>query len=269
MPLTQLDGVDTTIAGWLLPVSQTRAFRANIAGADLTAQALAANPGANLTSTGVALDVYPGSLAKGFVVSTPDLVAYDLNNDVTPLAANRDLGDVMYGNPFPRSFPLFVIYSYQAQTNYLLPGTTQSGAITTFAYGYTPVLPTATTPIAPMVGTVGNASINGGDFFADHSGIGFSPTLTWAAPQVGIANVYVVRVYDLISDTGTTVPTVVANLQTQNTSIRIPANVMLAGQTYVFQITPEYRPGVNVAANPYRFGPTRAFADVLSGMMQP
>jgi hypothetical protein len=269
IPLTQLDGVDTTITEWMLPVSQSRAFRANIAGADLAAQALAANPGANLTFTVVALDPYPGSLAKGAIVSTPDLVGYDLNSDVTPLTVNADLGDVMYGNPFPRSFDLFVIYSYQAQTNYLLPGTTQSGAITTYAYGYTPAMPTATKPIAPMIGTVSNPSVNGGDFFADHSGVGFSPTLTWAPPQVGKANLYIVRIYDLISDAGATVPSLIANLQTQGTSIRIPANVMLAGQTYVFQITPEYRPGVNVAANPYRFGSTRAFADVLSGMMQP
>ncbi|HTS36292.1 MAG TPA: hypothetical protein VMH04_11500 [Candidatus Solibacter sp.] len=269
IPLTQVDGVDTTIGAWLPTVSQARAFRANIAGADLAAQALAANPGATLTSTVVALDVYPGSLAKGFIVATPDLVGYDFNNDVTPLTVNADLGDVMYGNPFPRSFELFVIYSYQAQTNYLLPGTTQSGPISTSAYGYTPAIPTATTPIAPMIGTISNPAVNGGDFFADRSGIGFSPTLTWVPPQVGRANLYIVRVYDLISNAGVTVPTLVAILQTQGTSIRIPANLMLAGQTYVFQITPEYRPSVNVAVNPYKFGPTRAFADVLSGMMQP
>lgn len=269
IPLTQLDGSDTTIAAWMLPVNQTRPFRANIAGADLAAQALSANPTSNLTLTAVALDVYPGSLAKGDTVSTPDLVGYDLNSDVPPLAVNADLGDVMYGNPFPPSFPLFVVYIYEAQTSYLVPGTTQGGVITSNAYGYTTVMPTATAPIAPMVGTVSSPSINSGNFFADRSGIGFSPTLTWAPPQVGTAHAYIVRVIDLLSDAGATVPTVVANVQTQETSIRIPANVMLAGQTYVFQITADYRPSVNLATNPYKLGSTHAIADVLSGMMRP
>ncbi len=269
VPLTQIDGTDTTIGEWLRPVTQTQAFHANVAGTDLAAQALAANPSTSLVSTSIALDVYQGNLARGFTVSTPDLVGYDLNNDMPLLTLNADLGDVMYGNPFPRIYPLFVVYSYQGQTSYLAPGTTQSGVITTYAYGYTPTLPTPTSPITPMVGTVTNPNVSGGDFFANRSGIGFSPMLSWTAPSLGTVDLYTVKVWDLINNAGVTVPTLVANMQTTAMSIRIPANLMLPGQTYVFQISAEYRPNVNLTLRPYQLGPTRAFAEILSGMMQP
>jgi len=269
LSLTQLDGADTSIAGWMLPVAQTQTFRANVMGSDIAAQALAANPGTSLVSTAIALDPYPGNINRGWTVSTPDLVGYDLNADAPFLTLNADLGDVMYGNPFPARYPLFVLYQYQGQTSYLAPGATQSGVVTTYAAGYTTAMPTMTSPIAPMVGTVTNPKISGGDFFTNRSGIGFSPSLSWTAPNVGTATLYTVRVWDLIVDAGVTVPTLVANMQTSAMSIKIPANIMLAGQTYVFQITADYRPNVNVTLRPFQLGPTHATADVLSGMMQP
>jgi len=49
----------------------------------------------------------------------------------------------------------------------------------------------------------------------------------------------------------------------------VPPNLLIAGQSYVFQITALYRPGVNIAVNPYMLGPVAAGADVISGLMQP
>jgi len=78
-----------------------------------------------------------------------------------------------------------------------------------------------------------------------------------------------VSVYQLTNNAGSTQATVIARLQTQGTSITIPPNLLIAGQSYVFQITALYRPGVNLAADPYMSGPVAATADVISGLMQP
>lgn len=265
----QVDGADTTVAGPMKAINQTQAFRANINGADIAAVALAANPNSTLTTTVIALDVYPGNMAKGDTTATPDLVGYDFNSDVAPLTVNADLGDVMYGNPFPPSFRLFSVYQYSAQTSYLLPGTTNPTALATWAVGTTPELPTAEAPMRPMVGVVSQPMVSGGDFFANRNGIGYLPTLTWGPPQVGSANVYSVAVYWIINNAGNTQANLIARLLTQNTSITLPPGIMSAGQTYVFQITSGYRPGVDVAAHPYFLGPINAGADAISGMMQP
>jgi hypothetical protein len=267
--LTEIDGADTTLAGWLRPIQQNKAFRANIKGADLAAQALAANPIATLTSTMIALDVFPGDFSRGQTTSTPDLVAYDLNGEMNLLTVNADLGTVRYGNPFPTNFPLFVVYQYNASTSYVAPGAASSVALATYAYGYTPALPTGTSPIRPMVGVVTNPSVSGADFFTERTGIGLTPTLTWAPPTTGIANLYIVAVYQLSNDGGNTDAVKIAIMQTQRSSITLPPGLLVAGQSYVFQITTSYRPGVDVISRPYSTGPVNASADVISAMMQP
>lgn len=267
--LTEIDSADTTLAGWLRPIQQNKVFRANIKGADLAAQALAANPLAALTSTMVALDVFPGDFSRGQTTSTPDLVAYDLNSEMNLLTVNADLGTVKYGNPFPTNFPLFVVYQYNASTSYVAPGATSSVALATYTYGYTPALPTATSPIRPMVGVVTNPSVSSADFFTERTGIGLTPTLTWTPPTTGIANLYIVGVYQLLNDGGNTDAVRIATIQTQRSSITLPPGLLVAGQSYVFQITTGYRPGVDVVSRPYTTGPVNASADVISAMMQP
>jgi len=268
----QVDGADTTVSGTLKTVNQNQTFRANINGADLTAQTLAANPGAVLLDTTLALDVYPVSLAKGATTSTPDLVGYSLYTGANPITINADLGDVSYGNPFPPDWPLFAAYQYAALTNYLAPGAMNGTEIVTHVSGYTTALPSQTSPIQPLVGTVTSPSVGGRDFFANQRGIGFTPTLSWAPPSVGTANAYAVFVYQLSNNAGNSEYVQIARVQTQSTSITIPPGILSAlstGPAYVFMVRTFYRPGVNLAAKPYVTGPVNAFADVISGEMQP
>ena len=266
---TQIDATDTQLTGRFRIIEPTQSFRLNVNGADLAAATLAANPGAAIANTTFALDIFPGNMARGWIAAAPDLVSYDLNADAPPFTANVDLGDVMFGNPFPPAFTLFALYQYSAQTSYLAPGASSGTTITTYVGGNTVALPTASAPLSLMVGTVQQPAVGGADFFANHSGIGFMPTLTWKPPTTGTAHAYSVLVYQLSNNAGSTQATAIARLQTQGTSITIPPNLLIAGQTYVFQITALYRPGVNMAVNPYMLGPTAAGADVISGVMQP
>jgi hypothetical protein len=265
---TQAQGSDTPINGRLKTIPQTHKFEANINGADLAAQALAANPKATLDATVTGVDVYPGSLAKGENTATPDLVGYDFGNSAL-ITTNGDLGPVSYGNPFPSKWPLFDFYTWQAYTIYTAPGATNGAPILTSALAYDTKLPTSTKPIKPLVGVLRNPSINHKNFFADHTGVSTTPTLRWSPPSLGTATFYSVQIFQLANNGGNTTKTLIAKLITQRTSLLIPKGVLSAGQAYVFRIRTGYLPGINFARTPFMNGPTFALADVISGMMQP
>ncbi|HXM22284.1 MAG TPA: hypothetical protein VN948_13590 [Terriglobales bacterium] len=268
---TQQQGSDTAIDGRLRTIAQTGKFEANVNGADLAAQTMAANPKAVMTDTTILLDVYPGTMAKGFGTSTPDLVAYNFGTGEPFITTNGDLGQILYGNPFPPAkWPLFASYSYAAATTYVAPGATNGAPITSLVLDYNPTLPTSQSPMTPLVGVVQNPSINGRNFFQDRIGVGSIPLLKWSAPSVGTATFYEVQVYELTNDgAGNTVINLIFRLRTQNTSLRIPPGRLTTGLGYVFVIRPYYVPGLNFVKTPFMSGPTSALADVLSGMMQP
>jgi hypothetical protein len=266
---TQAQGSDTPLNGRLKSIRQNHSFEANINGADLAAQALAANPRAVLIDTGVYLDVYPGSLAKGENTSTPDVVAYNFGTGQPLITTNGDLGTVRYGNPFRSTWPLWDLYQWLAVTRYTAPGATQGTGIPTDAYGTNPKLPTSTSPIKPLVGAVHSPSINHKNFFTDRKGVSTTPTLRWSPPSVGKATYYDVRVWQLSNNGGNTIKTLIAGLRTQRTSLLIPKGVVSAGPGYVFDILAYYTPGVTFSKTPFMNGATLARAHVISGMMQP
>jgi hypothetical protein len=267
---TQAQDSNTSINGTLKAIAQTNTLEGNANGADLANEALAANPGAILADMSFGFDVYPGSLSKGFTTDAPDLILYEGYSGGPPiLDQNGDIGPIAYGNPYPKSWPLFVIYEYDAATFYTAPGASNSASLTTSAYGYTTTLPTATSPIVPLVGVVQNPNVNGTSFFANQTGAGVAPTLTWSAPSVGTATFYRVRVNLLSNNGGNSTFTTVAVLSTQETSLQIPPGVLTAGQAYVFLINARYTSGLNFAKNPYFLGPSAGYAGVVSGMIQP
>jgi hypothetical protein len=268
---TQAQGSNTLIGGALATVAQNQQFEANINGADLSAQAIAANPGAKLIGTGLVLDAYPGSVANGERTSTPDLVAYNLSYFAAGplLTSNMDLGTISYGNPFPASFPLFVLYAWNAQTNYTAPGATSSMPLLTFEDGYNTALPTATSPVKPLVGVVTRPSINGHSLFANQIGVGVTPTLKWSAPAVGTATFYDVEIIQLTNEGGSTVETGFSTVRTSATTLTIPPGLLSAGNGYVFVVRAWYVPGLNFAKTPFMSGPVSAFTDLSSGLMQP
>jgi hypothetical protein len=266
---TQAQSSDTPINGKLRSIIQKHTFEANINGADLATQALAANPKAVLVDTGIYLDVYPGSLAKGETTSTPDVVAYNFGTGQPFITTNGDLGPVRYGNPFPSAWPLWDLYQWLVVTRYTAPGATKGIGIATDAYGNNPKLPTSTSPIKPLVGAVHRPSINHKNFFADRTGVGTTPTLRWSPPSVGKATYYDVRVWQLSNNGGNTVKTLIAGLRTQRTSLLIPKGLMSKGPGYVFDILALYTPGVNFSKTPFMYGPTLGRTHVISGMLQP
>ena len=264
----QKQGSDTPINGRLRTIARNHKFEANIDGADISAQALAANPGAALVSAFIVLDLYPGSFSHGQSTPTPDLVIYSAP-PAPFITTNSDLGQVSYGNPYSSKWPLFDSYMWQAQTNYLAPGATNSAPMFTAAFGSTLKLPTATSPIKPLAGVVSSPSLNHKNFFVDQTGTGTTPTLRWSPPSEGSANNYVVRIYELSNNADNTVISFVAGFRTQSKSLIVPEGVLSAGQAYFFLIQSDYIPGVNFAKTPFMNGSTSGLAQVTSGVIQP
>ena len=262
----QAQGSNTPIDGRLRTVTQNQKFEANINGADLTAQALAANPGAVLLSTSAGLSVYPGSFVHGQNTATTDLI---IQQSPPFLTTNGNLGQVSYGDPYPSKWPKIVAYYWLANTSYTAPGATNSAAMVTYTYGITLNLPTASSPVKPLVGVVQNPLVNGKSFFTNQTGVGLTPILKWSPPSIGTASHYDVGVYQLVNNAGNTVIVPVAGFHTQGKSLRIPSGVLSAGQAYVFLVRPWYIPGVSFAKTPFINGSTDASADVTSGVMQP
>ncbi len=265
---TQAQGSDTPIDGELKTIAQNDKFEANINGADITAQALAANPAALLIEAGIYLDVFPGSLAHGVTTSTPDLVFF---SQLYPpfFSSNGDLGQVLYGNPYSSKWPLFVSYFWGSITSYLAPRAAVGGALFTMVSGNTTTLPTSSSPIKPLVGVVNTPTVNGGSFFDKRKRVGSAPTLAWSPPTVGSANNYVVQIYQLNDYYGGTQFINVAAFYTQGTSLVLPPGLLTPGYEFVFEISADYIPGVNFAKTPFKSSSTSATAQVLSGVMQP
>jgi len=185
------------------------------------------------------------------------------------ITTNGDLGQILYGNPFPSNWPLWDQYDWLAQTNYTAPGATNSVPILTLAVGDNIALPTSASPVKPLVGVLNKPSINHKNFFVDRTGVGTTPTLRWSPPTVGTATFYSVVIFQLANNGGNTTKTKIATLNTPRTSLLIPKGLLSAGQAYVFKIHTWYVPGINFAKTPFMNGPVFALADVISGMMQP
>ncbi len=262
----QAQGSDTSFNGKFKTVARSLKFVANINGADLTAQALAANPGAVLVNTSTGLSVYPGSFAHGQTTDTADLVI----QQTTPfLVTNGNLGQVSYGNPYPANWPKVAAYEWLASTSYLAPGATNSSPLLTFTYGISQKLPTASSPIKPLVSVVNNPLINGKKFFTNQTHVGLTPILKWSAPSIGPANNYAMEIYQLSNSGGNTVISYIAAFYTQSKSVRVPAGLLSAGQAYIFLVRAWSIPGLSFAKTPFMNGPTDGAADVVSGVMQP
>jgi hypothetical protein len=170
----------------------------NIKGSAFAGLQAAMNPAAVPDSTYFYLDVQPGGTSKGWIANTPDLVAFDGTDN--PILANVDLGDIAYGNPYPGLWGEIFDFVHYVRLDYTAPGATNSTTQYAFLALQTTTLPSAASPVVPLIGPVSAPRINAADFFSAQTGVGTTPTLSWSAPSLGAPTGYVVEVFSLSSD---------------------------------------------------------------------
>jgi hypothetical protein len=105
--------------------------------------------------------------------------------------------------------------------------------------------------------------------FAPRTGVGLLPLLRWTAPAIGSPSAYVVRVHRLDNDGGTTRNTVVGQIVTATTSVRLPPGFLEPGVTYVATVSARTGNG-NLVTEPLRqLGWPRAISRVVTSWFSP
>ena len=96
--------------------------------------------------------------------------------------------------------------------------------------------PTASTPIAPLIGPALNPQINGVSLFQDQVISGATPTLSWQPPALGTASIYDIALQQFSVVNGTPGVQFIGQLYTTNTSIVVPQGLLSEGNSYCFVI---------------------------------
>lgn len=238
---TMTDGGSTTVNGAFVDVSANNTVAFTVLGTKFRIYQTAINPNAQATSPGpvsVVIVDQPGGL---------NFAGQSWNADLMWLYTDSDLTTptIAYGTPLSGTWGAFMVAIINCTVQYTVSGATNPTTI----YAHVSVADTIShltaSSIQPTVSPVTAAKINGNDLFTAQTGLGTTPTLTWQAPAVGTPTWYAVRIVSLTNKAGNTAQQAVATFITTQMSLQIPANVLTAGQSYVFRID------AGVGGNPY------------------
>lgn len=261
---TMTDGGTANLSGGFLDVPQASTLRLNWQRSAFAAFAPAVNPSAAPAGSFFFTYAYPLPSTYGLPFNAFQLLDY-----TSPNATDVDLGDLPYGNPFPASWSV-AAETYQAfSVSYLAPGASTPLVLTRYAYQATTTLPTASAPVAPLLGPVQSLKINGKDLFTNQLSVSTNPTLTWSAPSVGAASGYVVTCYRLFASGSATSLQSVGRFRTRTTSIKLPNGIMTSGNTYVFTVSALRATGVDMSATPFKTSLPYAFTTSMSAIVAP
>lgn len=247
------DGGTVTLAGTMQGVAGSNSFDAAIAGTQFKALNSAINPNATTAESELYIETHPFGLTHGYVQYGPGMFYFSASSsDATnqPIETDVDLGQFTYGNPFPSTWPLITEYWHSANVDYSSGG---GSMLFSSYYQITSALPTLNKPIVPILGPVTGATVDGADFFTGQQ-VSATPTIAWSAPTTGTAQGYIVRVLSLEAGNNY----VEYEFRTTDTSITIPAGVLLPAVNYVFAIEVLNETGQDLAATPFMTGFPRA-----------
>jgi hypothetical protein len=115
-----------------------------------------------------------------------------------------------------------------------------------------------------------NPQINGKSLFSNQLSVGLSPTVSWSAPRIGTPSLYLLRFWELDVVNERTVPNVVANYYTTDTSATVPAEALKPGNVYFATISAiaDARTDVSLA-KPFRFSLPDHFSTVMTAIFSP
>jgi hypothetical protein len=118
--------------------------------------------------------------------------------------------------------------------------------------------------VVPRVSPPRDPKVNGLDAFQPQAGVGFSPTFTWSAPDLGAPTDYVLNLMSVKASGSSTVAASVYTMRVLGTEAAVPSGVLQTGTSYVALLMARLRPAV-VAAAPRRAAlPDASAAAVLA-----
>jgi len=139
-----------------------------------------------------------------------------------------------------------------------------------------PMSPAPPTPIVPTLGPVLSPTLTStaglaNNAFSTLTGMGLTPSISWAAPATGVPTSYTVDIIRLYVPAATTVSAGVrvASWSTSNTGIALPPGVLTAGNTYYARITANLVSPDAFSTAPFRKVNVYAWASTLTGTFAP
>ncbi len=265
---SQTDGSTTPVSLNLSDVSVPVAVHLDYRGSQFATLESGLNPHATEDSTFLYVDAAPYPINTGKIGATPDLVTY-LNTD-GPISTDVDFGAISFFNSYYNR-DLFFDAQQQVRMAYVVPG----ASTPYMAYGQIRVLvvtpsPATAAPIQPIVGPATNPTINNKSFFETQSSVGLTPTIAWHPPQLGTATQYQLKIVRLYADSqGTPQAQEIAALLTTSTSLRLPPNLLVSGNSYAMSLTAIADPNVDASTAPSRQSVPRGSACAISGLITP
>jgi hypothetical protein len=176
-----------------------------------------------------------------------------------------DLGTVTYGDPFPAGYNRELSVFANDGFAFTAPGATSSSTETSGISCTGKLSSFGSGPIVPLVGPPAYPRINGTSAYTIAAAVGATPTLTWSVP-VGAVTWYEVIIRHVIKSGTATQIKSVASLVTTQTSMVIPAGILMPGEKYLFHFRSVYRPGGD-PTRPFRGGVPDCQADTISTMV--
>jgi hypothetical protein len=256
--VTMTDGVSVTIPVSLSTdaLSLQGAFTLDWRVTEFAAQLAAVGADAQLLfwASPFYFDVVAAPIAPGVsyrIGSTPDMlwITADGSRDVY-------LEGVQYDKYVPSTWRDGYLSGLAAVIPRIAPGATRPRWFTGGVYRHDPVIPS---PVVPVVTPVQGVTVAGLDASQPNANVGVTPEIAWNPPAKGVPDSYGLHLYRLTSTaTGRTAASFVAHILTDRLSVRVPADLLTQGDTYVALIYA--RQGMGTPASPYQATDTAADA---------
>ena len=203
----------------------------------------------------------------GFFDGGPDLVYFapGYTTDSSVVSASWP-----YADPYPAEWGRILWNRYEQHRFISLPGA-QPTAVYSDLEAFRDLTTLAADPLfEPLVGLVLHPRINDDDALSATplTDVGGLPMLSWNPPSIGTASKYYVAVYRIDNVDGVTEARQTALLETAETHLQIPPNLLSNNQPYVFEI--EVRSTTaDLVAQPHAYGLPDAFSSLPTTMATP
>jgi cysteine-rich repeat protein len=216
--------------------------------------------GSYFTGLSVAIAASP-IMTETFVEAM--LVGFDLNDFSHSTSSRQNITNYMYGDPYPDAWNRYTVLSYVRFRRFKHPAATSAGffaATNRQVAAYAPAINTT-----PIVQPPGGVKINGIDFSLGGK-VAFdgtiAVTLTWnTALSAKSYSLQVLR--ESATDRQS-----IATISTSATSLKIPAELFIPGQFYVFVLSAVRTPSEFTSGQVVPIGLPSAVATTMSGLFR-
>jgi hypothetical protein len=261
--LKVVDGQAGMLTGALTEVPQTSTVKVELLVPDYVALTASVSPVAGQLSGSYDVVSMPGAERYGDYAGSGVLFTVFLSPS-TP----RVIVEGHYGNPYPAGWGSVTDLTLFYPVPFLIPGATSAAVGFGEIFSSEPTREVKAGPVRPPVTPVRDPKINGQSAFIETAGATANPLLTWSVPATGPANIYSVQIFRGVVVSGKATLESVALFHTEETSVRIPPDVLQFGESYFAEIRAEVGQGIRVT-RPWMRPPRFAFATCLSARFTP